>query len=40
MTDKLMYIPNIDKQNYLFYNQLVVETFLLNLMNQSTIKIE
>ena len=33
MADKLMYIPNNDTQNYLFYTlKLVVET--LNLMNQ------
>ena len=36
MADKLMYMPNDDKQNKHFYRfQLVVKTFCtLNLMNQ------
>ena len=36
MVDKLMYIPNDNKQNYPFYRlQLVVETVkTLHLMNQ------
>ena len=35
MADKLLYIPNDDKQNYPFCRlQLVVETFGHNLINQ------